>query len=258
MPLFRSAITSVSLPNSEAVLVFSHLLILYSFASEVQDERLFLATNTSTTPSAHKSSTSVPRGIDGEIDLLPPWLYFLRNGCALLCDVWDHLESSPVAPLAEMWDIPILIPPFPTPLLTHLLSLSPSPISSGAWTSRENQIYEQAAKDLASAFASTASHPTSEYTTWDALRVWPMHLSVSFLELINEEHPGSLVLLAHYCILLKKIEGHWYFDGRSRRLMKAILGKLEPEWWACIRWPLEEIGVDMTLSGGSFESDADV
>jgi hypothetical protein len=230
---------NVTLENSEAVLVFSHLLILYSFASESQDERLFVTT----------TSASKEAGTEGGEDLLPPWLYFLRNGCALLCTVWDYLESSPSAPLAEMWDIPLVIPSSPTPLLSHLLSIPPAPTSPIAWSEQETRLYEQAATDLSSAFASTASHHNSEFTTWDALRVWPMHISLPFLALVKKGHPGALVLLAYYCILLKKIEGHWYFQGRSKRLMGGILERLGREWWSSVKWPMEEIGVDVSKYG---------
>ncbi|PMD43943.1 hypothetical protein L207DRAFT_525317 [Hyaloscypha variabilis F] len=237
MPLFRTAITSVTLQNSEAVLVFSHLLILYSFASEPQDEHLFLTTSTSTPP----SPPSTPA--ESDETLLPPWLYFLRNGCALLCTVWDYLEASPVAPLASMWDIPLLTPSSPTPLLTHVLSLIPSATSSSPWSPEETTLYTQAAHDLAAAFHSTSpSHsPNQEFTPWTALRIWPMQLSLPFLAMIKEGHPGALVLLAHYCILLKKIEGAWYFEGRSRRLMGVVMGRLGREWWGFVEGVMGEV-----------------
>lgn len=236
MPLFRTAITNVTIQNSEAVLIFSHLLILYSFAAESSDER-FLLTTPSSSPVSHLS------GEEAEADLLPPWLYFLRNGCSLLCTVWDHLESSASSPLALAWDIPILHPSSPTPLLTHLLSIPLScPHNTYSWSETEVALYTDAATDLATAFASTQLQ--DEFTTWDALRVWPMHLSVPFLSLLQKYHPGALVLLAHYCILLKKIEGHWYFEGRATRLLGMILRHLGRGWWRFIRWPLEEIGGD--------------
>ncbi|KAE9377699.1 hypothetical protein N431DRAFT_541355 [Stipitochalara longipes BDJ] len=252
MPLFRSAITSVTLQNSEAVLIFSHLLILYSFASESQDERLFLTTSSpSSTSSSYNSPNNTNSETEGGETLLPPWLYFLRNGCSLLCTVWSHLESSPAAPLASMWEIPLLTPSSPTPLLSHLLSIPPPPTSASSWNTHSTTLYKQAATSLASAFATTA--PASDFTTWDALRVWPMRLSLPFLEMVREGQPGALVLLAHYCILLKKIEGEWFFEGRSRRLMGAILGRLGREWWKWIEWPMEEIGIsehEVEVEGG--------
>jgi hypothetical protein len=193
MPLFRTAITNVTISNSEAVLAFSHLLVLYSFASESQDERLFLTSSSPSFPNLNVPVDSVHVGGEAGEELLPPWLYFLRNGCSLLCTVWEHLESSPVAPLAEMWDIPLLIPSAPTPLLTHLLSIPASSSSSlPSWTSHELRLYEQAAHDLVSAFAS--AEVAREFTTWDALRVWPSSsLSHSSLWLMKD------ILVRLYC-----------------------------------------------------------
>ncbi|PMD27151.1 hypothetical protein NA56DRAFT_676137 [Hyaloscypha hepaticicola] len=251
MLLFHTAITNVTISNSEAVLVFSHLLALYSFASESQDEKLFLTSSSSSLPNINVpvDSDSKHGGGEGGEDLLPPWLYFLRNGCSLLCTVWQHLESTPVAPLAKMWDIPLLIPSVPIPLLKHLFSI---PASSSSflppWTPDELQFYEQAAHDLVSAFAS--AEVVGELTTWDALRVWPMQLSVPFIALINDGHPGALILLAHYCILLKRIEGYWYFEGRATRLLRSILRNLGREWWGFIQWPLEEIGIECATEEG--------
>jgi hypothetical protein len=64
MPLFRTAIANVTIANSEAILVFSHLLVLYSFASESQDERLFLT-------SSSISSFNIPVDKEDGSDILP-------------------------------------------------------------------------------------------------------------------------------------------------------------------------------------------
>jgi hypothetical protein len=68
-----------------------------------------------------------------------------------------------------------------------------------------------------------------------------MQLSLPFLAMIKEGHPGALVLLAHYCVLLKKIEGAWYFEGRSRRLMGVVMGRLGREWWGFVEGVIGEV-----------------
>lgn len=44
MPAFREVVTKVNESNCHAILAFTHLLVIYSFASEQQDERLLLVT----------------------------------------------------------------------------------------------------------------------------------------------------------------------------------------------------------------------
>ena len=69
-----------------------------------------------------------------------------------------------------------------------------------------------------------------------------MRLSLPFLEMLREGHDGALVLLAHYCVLLKRIEGAWYAEGRSRRLIGEVLRRLGREWWGAVEGAREEVG----------------
>lgn len=226
MPLFRSTIAHADQENCHACLIFSHLLVICTWASEKQDERLLLVE------------------ADGD-DVLPPWLYFLRSGCSLLCNVWDCIEAGPVKALALAWEIPIAAPKSKTDLVVNLLSAIPEPSSADAWPDEECKIYHDAAVELGKAFVSTPL--TEEFTTWDALRIWPMYASVEFCTLLKSWHPGALILLAHYCILLQRVESHWYFDGRATRLLSTILRHLDVRWHQYIEWPLQEIGVSSVM-----------
>jgi hypothetical protein len=222
MPLFRSAIGKVNQDNCHACLVFSHLLVIYTWVSERQDERLLLV------------------GADGE-DILPPWLYFLRSGCSLFCHIWDDVETGPIKALALAWDLPVAPPKAKTDLVIRLLSALPAHSSPDAWLDEEYKIYHDSAVELGTAFAAT---PLSEnYTTWDALRIWPMYASVDFFALLKSWHPGALILLAHYCILLQRVESNWYIEGRASRLLSTILHHLDSKWHQYIKWPLQEIGI---------------
>jgi hypothetical protein len=224
MPLFRSAIAKVDEQNCHSILVFSHLLVIYSFALESQDERLLLA------------ETSGP-------DVLPSWLHFLRNGCLTVCSVWDVIESGPVKDLASQWEVPVKISEDgKLPLTDYLLSVIPSQSSPDAWPEDVCRLYFETAVELAKAFSYTRALG-ERFTTWDALRLWPMLISVEYMNLLSSWHPGALILLAHYCILLQKVECRWYFEGRSTKLLSTIMKHLDVRWHCYIRWPLEEIRI---------------
>jgi hypothetical protein len=224
MPQFRSAIENVDSDNCHSILVFSHLLVIYSFALERQDERLFI--------------------VEGnETDVSPSWLHFLRNGCLMVCSVWDLIEDGPVKELASQWEVPIEISEEgKLPLVDHLLSVIPSQDSQYAWSVEECRLYTNTAIELGQAFACTRTLD-EKFTTWDALRIWPMLISLGFMNLLNNWHPGALILLCHYCILLKKLEAHWYFEGRATRLLTTIFKHLDTRWHCFVKWPLEEIGI---------------
>ncbi|KAE8448284.1 hypothetical protein EG329_009715 [Mollisiaceae sp. DMI_Dod_QoI] len=226
MPIFRSSIAAVTPETSHAVFIFSHLLVLYCFASESQDERLLIL---SPTP-----------------DLLPIWLQFLRAGCRLLCHVWGDLEAGPVKALASAWDIPELeLDGGRTPFVEDLLSHIPLSKTEDAWSEDENKVYTDTAILLGRAFTNRALDIA--FTTWDALRIWPMCISKEYMEMLRNQHPGALILLAHYCVLLKNIEGNWYFDGRATGLLRSVLGCLDQKWMKAVKWPIEKIGITVII-----------
>jgi hypothetical protein len=217
MPIFRAAIAEVNTSNCHAVLIFTHLLVIYSFASENQDEKLFIGDN------------------EAE-DMLPSWLFFLRSGCSMLCDVWDEIATGPVRPLAAAWETPIDITAFAyEPLVDYFLA-----VPQDEWPDSERTCYVDAANELARAF-SCANALEERVTTWDVIRIWPMRKSVEYLGLLRAQHPGALILLAHYCLVLQKVEGYWYFEGRARRLLANAASRLGERWHQYIEWPLTGI-----------------
>ncbi|KFY15027.1 hypothetical protein V491_05804 [Pseudogymnoascus sp. VKM F-3775] len=226
MPLFRSAIETPNKDNCDAVFAFSHLLVIYSFAAEREDELLFLV----------ESNT---------LEVLPSWLYFIRCGCSMLCDVWDQLELGPVRPLVSAWEIPITFSEAEQePLMNLLLSAIPLQGSEDSWSEDVCKIYRDAASKLGEAFSCTQD-PNAGFTAWDALRIWPMRISDAYLNLLSQQHPAALILVAHYCILLQRLDSHWYFEGRAKRLLSTAMSCLDGRWHHIIQWPLAEIE-DMT------------
>jgi hypothetical protein len=224
MPQFRSAIAHVNEENCHSVMVFSHLLVIYSFALESQDERLLIV------------DANGP-------DILPSWLHFLRNGCLMVCTVWDQIVAGPIKDLAEQWEVPVeVLEDGQTPLERYLLSVIPPQSAEDAWPEEVCRVYSETAIALGRAFSCTRALG-GKLTTWDALRIWPMLISVEFIELLREWHPGALILLAHYCILLKKVESHWYFEGRATKLLSTIVHRMDLRWHCYIRWPLEEMEI---------------
>ena len=225
-PLFRAAIENASKQNAEAIFVFSHLLVIYSFAMEHEDERLLLVRN-------------------NEQDNIPRWLYFLRNGCIMLCDLWDWLRETPVSALVQIWEFPMEpgSQEIQAARTEYLLSLIPSdapPLGEDSWSEDVTTFYRDAAASLAQAFACMDTL-SQTFTMWDVLRMWPLAMEEGFIKLLSDGHPAALILLAHYCVLLRKIESTWYFQGRAASLLANIELQLDRRWHASIRWPLEEI-----------------
>ena len=78
----------------------------------------------------------------------------------------------------------------------------------------------------------------------DAVAFWTMHQSPEFFDLLKEDNPKALVVLAFYCVLLQRSENNWYVEGHGRKLLAEICRRLERGWENWIIWPLHELGFE--------------
>ncbi|KAJ5534766.1 hypothetical protein N7527_001020 [Penicillium freii] len=216
LPLFRHAIEHPTEHNCDAIVIFAHLLVVYSFASDLENSNssLLLVENTG---AGHRQNL-----------ILPQWLHFFRTGCVMLMSVWDRIERGPVSLLAEAYETDLEIATGNLPYLDHFLSIIPQDKS---WSNQSIVIYRHAAIALAKAFA-YLEHTKDDLhvSTWNILGLWPVRVEDEFFELLSSTHPGALILLAYYCVILKHMEGCWYFGGRPAKLIASIAAVLPLRW----------------------------
>ncbi|KAL4780671.1 hypothetical protein BJX76DRAFT_364151 [Aspergillus varians] len=246
LPGFRSAITSPTPENSPAILAFALLLVVYSFASissneepnsEEDDSRSLFLINTIQENNALDQHT-----------ILPNWLYIMRGGCHMLREVSQYALHSPVGAIFDAFAIHPDASDHDASLLAHLLSAIPPPEppenqhhTPNPWPKAVVTIYTQAATHLARSFQHLRRTQQKSITTWSILRVWPMEVSMEYMSLLREQHPGALILLAHYCVLLKYMEGYWYFEGKAKLLILRIWRRLEGVWRGFIQGAVGEV-----------------
>nr|XP_035341511.1 uncharacterized protein TRUGW13939_02424 [Talaromyces rugulosus]QKX55332.1 hypothetical protein TRUGW13939_02424 [Talaromyces rugulosus] len=228
LPLFRFAIDHPTEQNCDSIVVFAHLLVIYSFASD--------------TDSSNYSLFLVDDDSNGNVKnclAIPQWLHFIRAGCSMLCDVWDKVENGPVSALAATWEDEIVVHDKSLPYMKHFLALIPG---DSSWSSESISTYRNAATSLAESFAYLDSKDMeSSITTWNVLGAWPLRIEDAYVDLLHERHPGALVLLAYYCIILKKLEKFWYFEGRAVKLISSIAGVLDERWHPSIQEAFERV-----------------
>ena len=68
--------------------------------------------------------------------------------------------------------------------------------------------------------------------------MWPGSITQDFLELIYEKYPRALVILAYYCVLLKRNNHLWYLKGLGTGLLGSIWEELGEEWRPWIQWAM--------------------
>jgi Orsellinic acid/F9775 biosynthesis cluster protein D len=232
LPRFRTLIGAPTDETCNAILAFSHLLIVHCFAAEEQDETLLLVK-------------------EGEEPALPDWLKVIRGSCTMFEHVWVNMKNGLMKPLIEesLLEEPLPIIPENPEHSARLKQLLTLPIFSKEVPVMEilnHQVtaYSSALILLARAFGiAQAAKDQGLFTMWTAVQCWPARISLEFLDLLRAKEPAALVLLGHYCILLGPLEESWYMSGFRKRLLERVYWQLDEEWRTWLDWPFAECGL---------------
>ena len=228
LPLFHDALANATAQNVDAIIVFSYFLVVYSLATDegsVNHSLLIINDGNEKAGDAPKPQVAIPH-----------WLYFIRVGCSHFDHLVKRIEEGPVSKLALAWESAMDAVEGPFPHLDRLLQVIPDGDSS--WTEEHVATYRQAADTLARSLAHTERVAArSDLSTWSVLSIWPVCVGDGYYEMLYERHPGALILLAHYCIILKQIQSKWYFDQGAMRLMTSIIDLLDTRWHPYIEEP---------------------
>jgi hypothetical protein len=239
LPTFRTEIARPSEDNCFALLAFTQLLILHCFAADTNNEDLFIV------------------GGKDDIDL-PEWLYVIRGSCHIFTAVWPHIMNGPYLSLMtggvavddlECRDVPVEMPEVDKRLrrLLDILHFNIEKRRSDG-TFLETTPLLAAILILIRAFSKAqAAQLRNNYTMWIAIYTWPTQVPEEYLNLLKKRDPAALVVLAHYCILLRPLEHNWFMQGYSSRLLSRIYSQLDEEWHEWMQWPLEEIGLPSNM-----------
>ncbi|KAE9364770.1 hypothetical protein N431DRAFT_497199 [Stipitochalara longipes BDJ] len=220
IPAFFAAVPSVESETCDAVLIFVRLVSIVAFSLEENSSR--------------DSDTE---------DKLPSWLFFIRSGCTMFCDVWDRMGTGPVRYLTESWGLLVEKSQTPHQLLFNYFLAIPA----GDWPEAVRLAYNESALVLAHNF-SCLPLLDEKITTLDVIRFWPIRNSMEFVDLFDTWHPGALILLAHYCILMHRVGAEiWYLKGAAAGMLSTIARRLDVNWHRYIEWPLNEVGLPPTI-----------
>lgn len=233
LPGFRSEIVHANLDNCFALLAFTQLLVTHCFAADQQDKDLLL--------------------VQGRDDVdLPDWLHVIRGSCQIFASVWPYIQDVPFTAIAiggaehDEQVTPSPEKPFYDARLHGLIELIKSYATKNMNKSTEVPYTPlvSALLILTRAFAKAeAAQSRNAYTLLVAVHTWPVQVPQDYLDLLKDRNPVALILLAHYCILLRPLEGHWYMSGYSRRLLTRIYTQVDETYRPWLQWPLEEIGL---------------
>lgn len=218
LPSFRETMSNPTPEAINAVFAFAGAIVYYLMAC----------------PESFAGHSVDKCRIPSKNDEHPHWFISMRGLMGLLKDHWADLKTGPFRELLDA------LPPSTKFTMgstgdDQLVSLE------AMFTSDDNaraDICRQALQELR--IVSALSYwPSGIRSIKSSIHMWAGRISQDFVELIYQRDPRALVILAHYCVLLKRNNHVWYLQGLGPRLLENIKEELGKEWIPWIQWPLD-------------------
>jgi len=168
----------------------------------------------------------------------PHWFLALRGLLPILINNWADLKQGPFSPLLVRHNVQPKIPYSPDDHILKALGVLFSPSAITSTSLADLQICAKELNLLRRSFSLPYSHPT--LNAQGAVHIWTGFVSQEYMELLFDRRPEALVLLAYFCVLLKKLDSCWYFKGLGGALLEGIQEELAVEWRPWIQWAIEQ------------------
>lgn len=226
--MFQLAMSNITPQNCEACFAFSSLIAAYAWASSDQTGDLFFS---------EVASSDEKFNVE--------WVSLLRGVHVLLIAAGEWMTTSPMQLMLQPRHIdPEIAREINPEVSEKLTKLSQLWEGVGHLEKNDIDVLGKTLELLHEACGLVASSVMNPEI--DVLLVaygWPIQVPEEFFTMVKEQKPEALILLAHYSLLLNKVNQLWYVKGMSRRLLKTIHNKLGKEWESWITWPLQDLVV---------------
>lgn len=74
------------------------------------------------------------------------------------------------------------------------------------------------------------------------LKIWIHFVSDRYVELLSERQPGSLIIYAHYAVLIQRsCVRYWYLKGMSDQILRVAEALVPNEWSGWLDWPKQQL-----------------
>ncbi|CZR69101.1 uncharacterized protein PAC_19002 [Phialocephala subalpina] len=218
LPAFRHSLSLGNPDDIDAVFAFAGLVVPYMLAI----------------------SGSSPNQIPNLDNRHPHWFHSVRGLVLLLGKIWEQLMRGPFVLLMKRSIVTddYTINPDDVHFVELYQILQPRPSSSS------HDVEALAAcRGALDELRRIAALPCSVCRTVNrvgAVYIWPGTVSQEFVKLLDQRRPEALVIFAHYCMLLKRVNHIWCFVGVGTNMLRAVEKELDVEWKPWIEWAVSE------------------
>ena len=183
-----------------------------------------------------------------------PWLQMTKGSGNLFEEAWEFIkddESSLAFRLVR--NLPFLTDPDPLfqdngrHIFRHLLHRTLTKHTLEPWNTEIEKAYSSTLNYIASV-KSRFDEGEKPQTLCRLLLAFPYLVKQPFIDLLNEQRPRALVILAHYFAFLDRFSYVWFIGNAGPREIRAIEAVLPGEWQYLMVWPLKMLAEKPTIS----------
>ncbi|KAI5289879.1 hypothetical protein KEM54_002987 [Ascosphaera aggregata] len=215
---FRPQLNNVTAANCTAVFAFSCVIaaLAFSFSRYVG-----------------KSLQEDPLN-----ELLQDFMLF-RGVESVIVSYNEHLSKGKLAPLLQRPSVTDALSPDIVEAIDDLRKLNERHVAQ--YSLKESEAYQEAIRQLRPSFEKS-------FDNLERVFRWPMVVPESYFDFVRCRRPGALVILAHYSVILHKLDYCWWSQGWGAHLLETIYRYLDEHWRPLIRWPVDRIGLSFLIS----------
>lgn len=242
LSLFQAEITNLSASNCDACFAFSITVFAHAWASQ--------------NPKSPSALFFPPPAAEEDPDVLHvQWIKLHRGSHNIVLNVYPSIRKGPLEPLFAPWEGMDPNHSTPLPLIEEMqVSALPSAWHAPHMSLSHIAILDEALLTVRRVFSLMANNP--KISKLSSVMAWFGMLSEEYLAMVEQKIPEALVLVAFYCVALKKAENMWWVRGKGENLLRTVLAELGPGWERYTAWPvqqvlgqLEGVGRDFRIGG---------
>ncbi|MCJ1399122.1 hypothetical protein MMC11_002324 [Xylographa trunciseda] len=223
----RADVSELSKTNSDAACLTSSLIRLYAFAvlqerplSPYTPPTQFLYMTSGALMVFHEAWDSIA---DDESSIA---VQIVKN-----TTIWSEGEAS----FEDSWRAPLHARNGLG--LSHLMRRDVTEDPPEPWDLEIQEAYQSTVNYIGSIQIAITAGEAAEHVL-RRLLLFPVLIPKRFIDLVAEQHPRALVVLAHYFALIARFQHIWWIGDGGRREVRGIQTALPAEWSGMMSWPL--------------------
>lgn len=229
LPMFIETLDNIDDASFEACALFGMVVAVYEWAKRTDVIELFF--HDEKFDNSQKEATS-------------NWIHLLHGSGKIIARFFDEIDQTP---LVNIISIDLAYEAAARENLLEQVRFEEiralwkdSTTSSIQVTEEEFPVYDQVLERL-QIFYTAMAVPEYGNNPSNMALAWLCTIDASFFTFLTQRRPIALVLLAHFTLLLNKVEDFWWLDGISRSLLREINKMLGHEGKIWLAWPMQDL-----------------